>query len=213
MFTPLDKLKFIGRPRFLTSNVFNAMIYELFDVSDNVAYGAQFSFGIGTADSANTDSFEYTNIYISLFYINRLLSSFSPNESYFDGVNVGKSEILNNYSQYGLFSQGYLDTALSNQFDDIQNNPNSYDLYSSSQYTTYGINQFNAGVAYASNNDLSFYTFLRTLFHAPVDIFKGAINFSLPLGNGEELNLLPLMTFLLTISIVLVVVKLIKGGH
>lgn len=83
-----------------------------------------------------------------------------------------------------------------------------YNLYTQQEYLAYGASEYQRGFN-ASNDVLSIAGFVHEIFKSPVTMFKEIFNWSMPLPNGEVINMLPLMTFLLTIGIALAVVNLI----
>ena len=87
-------------------------------------------------------------------------------------------------------------------------NPNEYDLYTLNQYLQYGSAEYQRGLT-AGQNILSFSAFVNEIFRSPITIFKDAFNFSLPLGNGEVINVGAILTFFLSIGIALTIVQLV----
>lgn len=83
-----------------------------------------------------------------------------------------------------------------------------YNLYTQSDYLQYGVAQYNLGFS-AGHDALSLSGLVKEIFASPITMFKGIFNWTLVLPNGEVINVLPIMTFLLTIGIALAIVHLI----
>lgn len=116
------------------------------------------------------------------FLLNAIALLNGSPQSYQQGVNYGIQYVLQHLSEYNLYSQ--------------------------QDYYAYGLSEYNRGLS-AGADTLSLGGFVAEIFKAPVTMFKGIFNWELPLPDGYHLNVLPIMTFLLTIGIALAVVNLI----
>ena len=73
------------------------------------------------------------------------------NNGYSAGRTQGQNDVKNNPNSYGLYTKSQYDTNYNNGRtqgrNDVKNNPNSYGLYSKSQYDSNWNNGYNSGVS------------------------------------------------------------------
>lgn len=105
------------------------------------------------------------------------------NEGYTAGISTGQQEVLNNLDDYSL--------------------------YTNTQYTSYGTTKYNegytTGISDATENDFTLLGLISAVMTAPALFVKEAFNFEF-----FGINLANLITFLLTISIVIFIIGLFR---
>lgn len=129
---------------------------------------------------------------------------------YSDGYNAYEEELLEDPESKGYVTKDYYDESVYiAEQDGIQsgknqviNNPNNYDLYSSSQLQE----SFNKGVASVdpSLDEKGFKVLFNSILNAPYNLLNGILNFEL-----FGVNVFNLLSFVFTLAVIGFVVKLL----
>lgn len=121
------------------------------------------------------------------------------------GINVFPLRLVDDATR--TYRQGYND-GTDNGINYVLTHLREYNLYTEQEYYAYGQSEYDRGFN-TSTEILSIGGLAREIFKSPITMFQGIFNWSLVLPNGETINVLPIMTFLLTIGIALAVIRLI----
>lgn len=157
-------------------------------------------------DSDDNDGYLYEmTIYVNNESLNTLEYFARTDVDYGNiGFETWSSEILFDFP----FARGTYQDGINVGIDTVLNNPSEYDLYTYNEYLAYGQSEYQRGFN-ASQNTLSFAGFVHEIFRSPITMFKDAFNFNLPLGNGEVISVGSILTFFLSIGIALTIVQLV----
>lgn len=76
----------------------------------------------------------------------------------------------------------------------------------------YGYNiGYNKGIEYVNNEDISFYGLLKAIICSPVTAIREITNFEIVMPHGGVLNFWPIISFIFTMIIVVIVITILKG--
>lgn len=160
------------------------------------------------------NNYHYYNSAVNKYYVSYndiiadnydvVINGTTYNYSVFCSTNI--SSLPANYSSVYLtevndnYAKGFTDATNS-----IINNPHEFDLYTESEYLSYGSTKYDQGKNAGLQTDFvnsGFKTFFNTIIAAPYNVMKGLFNFEF-LG----VNLFNLFSFILTALVVGFVIK------
>lgn len=195
----LNELAYIGTE---INNVFYS--YNVYiDYDDNYLVQMNYSFD---KDNHGTD--------FSISYVNaggtQPLTTIQDDDTFLPNIPVGSyngGTLLNLRELLGDNPESY-QQGVSYGIQYVLDHLADYGLYTTQQYLDYGAQQYAIGLENAGET-LSLGGLIHEIFKAPITMFQGIFNWSITLPSGEVINVLPIMTFLLTIGIALAIVNLI----
>lgn len=144
-----------------TTQLENELIYYAI-VPDNVAYTITTEWGNGgdynsTYTKSTTDYTKHVTIPSNALYIEVTVEVSTSGGNYNSGYQAGIEEVQNNPNRYNLYSSTQYNNYGDNRYNageqNVTNNPNNYNLYSAYQYNQYGQEQYLRGKAEATVNE------------------------------------------------------------